>query len=285
MQLTDVTALARPIDPRYPTNLAISVASLVVAAGGAVYRVTSGDGWLDALLWGVGAAFAVFLAWALARELDPDHDLSAFVAAALAVIGLISLGQPALLPLFWLLLLLRVVNRTTGVPARPLDSLGVLGLAGWLAWQDVWPAALVTALGFLLDALLPNPLRRHLAFAGLALLALVATGIGHEHATDELFASADWVVIGGVAALWVVVVYTSDYVTSRGDVTGQRLSVPRVQAAQGLALLAAFLWAWQLGQEGVVDLMPVWAAMLGVGLWRLGLLVFQGYDTHQGEGE
>lgn len=289
MQLIDVTALARPIDPRYPTNLAISVVSLLVAVGGTIYSVMSSDGWLDAMLWGVGTALTVFLAWALARELDPDHDLSAFAAAALGLAGLISFGQPSLLSLLWLLLLLRVVNRTVGVPARPLDSLGVLGLAGWLAWQGAWPAALVTAFGFLADGLLRNPLRRHLVFAALALALAVAGAVVHAPVADHVHSLAagdvqvpfDWAINGAVAALWIVVIYTTDRMVSRGDTTGQPLHAGRVQAAQGLALLAGFLWVLQREQVGIVALMPLWAAMLGVGLWRVGVLIVTG----QGEGE
>ncbi|MBN1660096.1 MAG: hypothetical protein JXA93_16970 [Anaerolineae bacterium] len=281
MQLTDITALARSIDLRYPTNLAISIVSLLVAAGIAFYRAFSGDPWIDALPWGVGAAFTVFLAWALAREIDPDHDLSAFVAAALALIGLIAFGQPSLLSLLWLLLLLRMVNRTTGVPARPLDSLAVLGLAGWLTWQGWESAARVTALGFLLDALLPKPLRHHLALAGLALVGAVAAGIVLDSAAGEPLSPVGWAGLAAVAVFWMAVILTSGRVVSVGDRTGQRLEAMRVQAAQGLALLAGLLWAGQLGWTGGVDLVSLWAALIGVTLWRAGVLVVGWRGAHQ----
>jgi hypothetical protein len=273
MQLTDVTTLARPIDPRYPTNLAISVVSLLVGAGGTLSRLLSGDGWGDALLWGAGAALAVFLAWALARETDPDHDLSAFVAAALALAGLFVLGLPTLLPLFWLLMLLRVVNRTTGVPARPLDSLAVLGVAGWLAWQGAETAARITALGLLLDALLPNPLRRHLVLAGVALAGAVVVAVARDSAGGEPLSPAGWAGLAAVAGLWIVVILTSGRVVSVGDATGEPLEAMRVQAAQGIALLTGLLWAAEVGRAWVVELRPLWAALIGVGLWRAGVLV------------
>ena len=117
MKLTDVTTLGRPVDPRYPTNLAVVVLSPVVVVAGTIYRLVSGYALLEGVLWGIGAGLAVFLAWALGRELDPDHDLSAFVGAGLTVFGLLLTGLPSLLVLFWLLLALRVVNRSTGLPA------------------------------------------------------------------------------------------------------------------------------------------------------------------------
>ena len=130
MKMSDITALGRAIDPRYPTNLAIAVLALVVAIGGTAWRLVTGLPLLESALWGIGAGFVLFLTWALGRELDPDHDLSAFMGVGLALIVLLFFDLPELLLVFWLLLVLRTVNRTTGLPARPLDSLAILGLGG-----------------------------------------------------------------------------------------------------------------------------------------------------------
>jgi hypothetical protein len=282
MEFTDFTTLGRPIDPRYPTNVAISIVGFVVAAGGAVYRILAGDSWLDGILWGAGAALAVFLSWALARELDPDYDLAAFAGAALALPALIWLGQPAFLALFWVLLLVRVVDRTVGLPARPLDSLALVGLAGWLAWQGSWPAPLLTGVAFLLDALLPpsdprrdgDTQRRHLSLASIAVAAAVAAAIwrGDGHAGAPLSAGA-WAGLAVASVLFLVVIATSRRVTSVCDARGQPLVAARVQADQALALLAGLLFAWQQGADGVQALAPLWAAMLGAALWRIGTLV------------
>jgi hypothetical protein len=80
MKLTDITVLGRtPIDPSCPTNRAIAVLTTVVAIAGAILRLLKGTTPLESVLWGIEAGLAVFLTWALGRELDPDHDLSAFV--------------------------------------------------------------------------------------------------------------------------------------------------------------------------------------------------------------
>ncbi|MFN2240808.1 MAG: hypothetical protein ACK2U2_00885, partial [Anaerolineae bacterium] len=68
MKLSDITAVGRSLDPRYPTNLAIGLLSLVFGAVGAAANVLSGVHMLESALWGIGAAFAVFLSWALGRE-------------------------------------------------------------------------------------------------------------------------------------------------------------------------------------------------------------------------
>jgi hypothetical protein len=271
MKLTDITALGRvPIDPSYPTNLAIAALTLVVAIAGAILRLLSGAALLECVQWGIGAGLVLFLTWALGRELDPDHDLSAFVGTGLVVIALLIFESPSLLVIFWLLLILRIVNRTVGLPAKPLDSLGVLGLGAWMAWQGYWMVGLATAVGFLLDGLLSPPLRHHLLVSGLAFVATLVLSIFHGDIAMESGATSAVVIAAVVmAGLFLVVIATSGESQAVGDATGKPLNPRRVQAAQVLALLTALLFAWWAGASGMVALLPLWAAMAGVGLYRL----------------
>jgi hypothetical protein len=273
MRIRDITALGRPIDPRYPTNLAIAVLSVVVAIAGAIWRLISGAALLESAQWGIGAGFVLFLTWALGRELDPDHDLSAFVGAGLAIIALLLFDMPSLLLILWLLLLLRLVNRTVGLPAKPLDSLAILGLGAWLTWQGYWVVGLMTAAAFLLDGLLSPPLRYHLVAAGLALVTTVLLSIFRGNMAMVSGPTTPVVVSSVViAGLFLVVIATSRELHAVADATGKPLNRRRVQAAQVLALLTALLFAWWAGISGMVALLPLWGAMAGVGLYRLAVL-------------
>jgi hypothetical protein len=274
MKLTDVTALGRtPIDPSYPTNRAIAALALVVTVAGAIWQLISGAAPLESALWGIGAGFLPFLTWALGRELDPDHDLSAFVGAGLVLIALLLPDMPSLLVSLWLLLVLRIVNRTVGLPAKPLDSLGVLGLGAWLTWQGYWMVGLMTAVAFLLDGLLSPPLRHQLFVSGLAFVTTVVLAIFHGDMVLETGPTMP-VVISSVAmaGLFLIVIATTREVEAVGDATGKLLKHRRVQAAQVLALLTALLFAWWDGASGVVALLPLWTAMVGAGLYRLASL-------------
>jgi hypothetical protein len=273
MRMSDLTALGRLPDPSYPTNRAIMALALVVVVAGAIFRLFSGLPLLESALWGVGAGFAVFLSWALGREIDPDHDLSAFAGVALMLLGLVFFDLPFLLVLLWLLLTLRVVNRTIGLPTKPLDSLAVLGLGGWLTWQGHWMVGLMTAVAFLLNGLLATPLRYHLLLSGLAFVATVVLSIFHGDIAMEGGSTMPIVISSAViAGLFLVVIVTSREVQTVGDATGDPLNPRRVQAAQSLALLTALLYAWWEGAAGVVTLLPLWAALLGVALYRLTIL-------------
>jgi hypothetical protein len=196
------------------------------------------------------------------------------VGAGLALLALLLLDAPSLLLILWLLLVVRLVNRTTGLPAKALDSLGVLGLGTWLTWQGYWMVGLVTSIAFLVDGLLPPPLRRQLFASGLAFLATVLLSIFHGgmamgSGTTMLVVVLSIVVTG----LFLSVIATTREVEAVGDATAEALNPRRVQAAQVLALFTALLFAWWDGVSGMVALLPLWAAMIGVGLYRLVILL------------
>lgn len=277
MRVTDLSSLARAIDPRYPTVGAILAAALLVTLVGGGFQLLQGAGLQESALWGINAGLAVFLAWALGREVDPEHEFSAFVGSGLALAGLLLFGAPGLLALFWFLLVLRLVNRTTGLPAKILDSLAVLGLGLWLAWQESWVYGLTTALAFLLDSRLHPPLVRHMVFAGATLLGTLGMAIARDMPSNGAWQDPAlvWVVVVA-SLLFVLIIPASRQIKARCDVTDQRVQPARVQSAQILALVTAIAIAGWAGQQGVVDLFPLWAAMLGTPLyWIVSLFLLR----------
>ena len=76
--------------------------------------MVAGKEFLDSTRCVFIASLVVVLSWAIARELDPDYDLSAFVATGLSLVGLIMFGLPKITVLLWILLVARMVNRTRG---------------------------------------------------------------------------------------------------------------------------------------------------------------------------
>lgn len=270
IKITDLTSIGRLLDPRYPTNLAITLLALAVGGVATVSRLLIGLDLISGILWGIAAGFAVFFAWALARELDPDHDLSAFVAAGLMLLGLLLFELPALLPLFWMLVLLRIINRTAGPPAKIWDSLLLLGLGGLLTWQGNWIYGLVTAVAFFLDGCMSLPQRRQLFFAGIAVLGTgILFAVNGELVGSGGLSLPTITVIIATCALYVGVILSSSEVMAVSDATGQPLDPRRIQAGQVLALLTAVLVAWWDGMAGLVGLMPLCAAILGVALYRV----------------
>ena len=84
------TGIGRLIDLRHRSNRYIVVATFVGGFGTLIWRWSNGLD--DVLLWAFRAAAAVFLAWAIGRELDPDETMSAGVATVI-VLPLLALGD------------------------------------------------------------------------------------------------------------------------------------------------------------------------------------------------
>ncbi len=269
MKINDITAIARPIDLKYPTNKAIALLSMIVIVASTLFWVVTGRGFLDSVWQGFIASLAVFLSWAIARELDPEYDLSAFVTAGLSLIGLIFFDEPIIIVLFWILLLTRVVNRTSGLPARMLDSLFLLVLAGWLTFYGNVIVGLMTSLAFLLDGVLSHPRKRQLLFACLPLLIIAIPFYlnGIKFGENELSLTLELAVLV-VSLLFLLVIFDCRKVRAVADQTEELLDPMRVQSAQVLALATAILVSLLNGLPGIVSIMPLWAAIVGTLLYR-----------------
>ncbi len=137
VQMHQMTGLGRPIDLSTKSNI-IAIAGSALAGASSVLL-----SWLSTGDLGVpsatSVAIGVFLAWALAREIDPDTVSSSYLAMAIAaVIGLIS--SPAALVVAVLLLTTRVLAGTVGTALRPLDLLVLAAAGGYAGSQPVaWP--------------------------------------------------------------------------------------------------------------------------------------------------
>ena len=257
------TSIARPVDPAYPTNRALlivlPVVGLLSAGLALVYPTDSGP--LSAALSGALVAFA---AWALTRELAPDDDRAAFVALAFAWIASVAFGASEVLLLFVALVLVRVVNRSTGLPLRPWDTLGVLGFCSWAAFNTEQPLILLIAsLAFLLDATLEKPLRWHY-FAAAACLPVfvwllpVDTGLPGSDLSVR-----DWSLIGASALGIILVVRTNPAPVSCCDTLPDRLDPMRVNAGLILGWLLGVQALLTHGRSAWLET-PFWACMLAL---------------------
>jgi hypothetical protein len=260
---TDITSIGRAVDLTYPTNRAIAVATALLTVGGLFWRRLAGVPWLSSAAWGAQVGLTVFLTWALCRELDPDHDQASFVAAGLALVGVAVWSLPKLTAVLWLLILVRIVNRTTGLAAGVLDALGLVGLGGWLSLQGTWGYGFITATALFLDSRLPDPARGQLVFALLsAVVTALAAGLA-VCAPPEAPSLTGGLVGLGLSFVFLPVILSVRSLDSVGDETGERLAPARVRAAQILALFAGVALAFLEGPSALVTLAPLWASVIG----------------------
>ena len=257
------TSIARPVDPAYRTNRALLIVLPLVGllSAGLATVQDIGIGPLSAAFSGMLTAFA---AWALTRELAPDYDGAAFVALVLAWFLNVGFGARLVLLLFVALLLARVVNRSTGLPLRLLDTLGVFGFCTWAAISAQQPLILlITSLAFALDAVLNEPLRRHFLAAAACVPVLVWILPGDTDLMAAGLTMRDWSLIGASALAIVLFVLKNPRPVSRCDTSPERLDKARVNSGMIVCWLLAVQAILTHGPSAWLET-PIWACMIAV---------------------
>ena len=263
MDLRRISALARIIDPRYPSNRFVLFAGAVGAAIAVAYQFSVGgvEPWTSGLRVGLG----VFLAWAIGRELDPDHPVSAAIAA---IIGGAAawLAPPELGAAAGFLVAVRIVARTTGLSAHPWELAALVGFVGYLAaTPSGWPAAIILVVALWIDgghAHEPHaPSRIAAVIAGVVSIIVVVLAF-----PTELDVGRGWggnlVYLIGAVAVWPAVrclespVSVGDH--DKAPLSRQRLAQARITAAFGIGL-AGVLTTLHPAAYG-----PAWAAMVAI---------------------
>ena len=137
--------LGRSIDFNYKTNKRIALLSLIVAAVG--WMITK------EVFSGLSIGMGTFLTWALSRELDPKYDYSAFLAAACSLLNIFYYENIQLLVIFWILLLMRLVNGITGKIRTTFDIFSILGFTTYLSLNNknsIYLIIYILAMAFIL---------------------------------------------------------------------------------------------------------------------------------------
>jgi hypothetical protein len=229
-----------------------------------------GDSWLQ-LAWAAAAGVLLVLgAWALARELAPDDDPAAFVSMALGFLVLPLVVPASLLLLFVTMFLVRIVNRSTGLPARLTDSIVVTLLVLVVMYVTGNPFfGVVAALAFAADAVMRAPLPRQWIFA---IVCLAGAGASAVLLDVEIPAPSYTISIVtlllAIGVAYLVTMWLTRNLRSCGDVIGERLSSQRVRAGMLLALLAA-TQALVVDESGLAHAAITWATLAGVSLTAL----------------
>lgn len=253
-----VTGLGRPIDLTNASNQwAVGISVLAGLTQGALLLLGDGDG---NLILPAMVSISVFLAWAIARELDPDRTMTAVLAMAIAAPIILVAGGPTPAVAAAALLGVRVIAGTVGRSLTLLD-VAVMAAAGIYSGIRVesWPIAILIAVVLFLDG------RRHsrawaiFTVAGAALVALIVAN-GPTPLID-ISVVAQMVAVG--VAMFVSIPVRK--VDSRSDSNGILLSAGRITIARvslGSALAAGvFLSGGNIGPTA-----PALAALVAAAL-------------------
>lgn len=246
------------------SNVAAIGAAVVAGMAALTVRLVDDTGILESLTDAFGAGVAVFLAWALGRELDPDNNSSALVAELAAFAMWFWLpSSPGLL--LAIVIAARLMVRSTGPPPSRGDLFFVVLLGTYVATQEAGPAATV----------------------GLAATLVVSRSIGGGDHPRSLIAALATLIAGGAAAAiagslgsWYDLDVTASVllgtgvlsvailglksVASSADYTGEPLDVRRVRVARGFTAVIALGGFAIAGGLGVSRMAGAWAALVAV---------------------
>jgi hypothetical protein len=258
--------MGRPLDPSHPSNRYVVVATVLAGLGTLSWRWSTDAG--DIWLWSLRVAAAVFLAWAVGREIDPDDTLSAGVATAV-VVPFMALGAPSLLSTAAILMAARVAVRTTGISPHLIDGAALTIGAVYLgARPETWPAlgTLILAVGT--DRLArPAGPERTLWFGAAMTLAAMTTAVAFADPPGwDQPTIPEWAVLGFTAAAGFLAAINTRPLVTRADYHDHTLSESRLRFGRVLVFFTLVVGTVYLGGPIVPSLTPVWAATLSVTL-------------------
>lgn len=267
MDSQEISTIGRPIDPDHPSNAFILGFSFAAFLGFGIYSYFTGSSTPSSLLFGVRSFISVFFAWALGREVDPDRPLSAGLAAIGQAVVIWIIGVPSLLLPLWALFSFRILNRTTGTKAGWADSFLVTAISLWLGYQFSWVVTGATAFILLADGFMNDPNRKHiipgLLTGGATVYLLInAPSIWTGYGDYPLKLG----IVLGISLVFLSVIYDNRNLISTGDKSEKKLSGPRVQLTQFIALSLAILPPLWSGVSGFHEFAIFWSVLGGSSL-------------------
>lgn len=157
-------SLGRKIDINYGTNRLIISLSLLAGILGGI--------WTGEIKSGLYIGLGTFISWALAREVDPGHEKSAFVGVALSSLNIFYYERIEVLVIFWLILTMRMINGISGKSLQPLDFAVLFGMSLYLSVNN---QNTIYLLVFLLTMAILIFLKESIKLAtGASILAIIA---------------------------------------------------------------------------------------------------------------
>lgn len=263
-----LSSIARPLEGKYPTNLAVLIALPLIGIGLGIHAwLSAGGGTVNAILTGLDGMVIAFLVWALGREADPDRNLTAFASGALILYALV-MGLPvSVWTLAFALMAARTVNRTVGQPAKPLDLVMVLILAGLSVFSEGYAlVGIVAAVAIAIDVQLDRSRTLTLIAALVALSFTVWQLIVLEGDFAVLLwtpgsSTALMAIIGGLVAIGLLTTLLCPSPTSVCDAHGEPLSRARIRGGR-LVITLTLLAGMAEGNALAHSLYPLGCVLL-----------------------
>jgi len=262
-----VSKVVRTVNLRVPSNRFVAAASAAGFLAVLAREIAGGTPYINAGRAGMQIALSIFLAWAVARELDPDSTSSAGLAA-FAGAAIYFMGEAGMWSVAALLFAVRITLRSSGSAPNVFDLIWLPGIAALSAQSPGgWIAGLALAFALALTCRLPQKAPRRslisavVAVAAVAFVSLAKGALGPSFLRPTV---AQSLVLA--AALLSIPALRARPPKSVGDEDGHPLHRKRLTSARALALATGLLTTVWIGGRAVPELASLWAATIGVGV-------------------
>lgn len=258
-----VSAIGRPLDPSYPSNRVAVIGAVLAGIGFGLYNLIASEALPSSAF---AAAMAVFLAWAVGREIDPDNVRTSAVAmVGAAVFSLVA--SPSLLLGAGVLIGTRLASGTVGLKLKSIDTVVVISLAALLGSGVITLAAVpLLAIGIVI-----NDGRSHHSYLTAGIAVVSAATVFAVRQPEMVWTAPGWaalILLGLVVASAVLIPRTRSVVSQadvrEGGLSGWRIDVSRIGLAATIVL--AVVLAGNVGFEQSMG--TAGAALLGTAIAR-----------------
>lgn len=260
MKLAGITRMARSADPKHPSVRVALIGVLAAGIVGVVYDYVVNDSFdiFDSL----SVSVAAFLGWAIAREIDPDHQTTALLALAGSAFLAIWLLPYLLLSAVALGALRLLVGTVGGGGPTRLDLAVMVLAAGYSGWyRDGWFLAVIVMVGILISGG-----RENIAWAIAAAAASGAVAFFRQPSTESLSDVVYAFFAFPLLLIAVVVLALPVSPTSTTDIKKQLIDPRRLRLGRILAGLAVVSALFASDVYGLTNLGPLTAAVVSAAL-------------------
>lgn len=260
----NIFTLGRTIDKKYLTNQLIIVVTIFSFLFGFLIKFYFNNNLLESFFLGLIISTITFLSWALNRELYPQDE---YAALGGAILFIIILPWYKIIPLFiifllWFIIILRLINQTTGLRPTFFDRLVILSLTVIISYFYSWIFLIFTVLIFLLNYRLSKE-KNDIIYM---LIGLILTPILIFY--QDLFYNQNTLnfqnglIIFLLMIVFLIFMWLTKDKNVMSDYSNKKVPFNRIFSAQIISVFIIFGYILWFGDESIILLLPLWCIFI-----------------------